>query len=480
MKRYPKVPRHDLEFVPEALFEVEDLVLLEKVDGMNFRFMLYEDRFEDEYEDIVLDKNPQDGDIVFGTKGVGMVRGVVRDPIGEFEPKLETGIRALRRVDKDAMRDAHNQYGSLVWFAEHMTRHSIDYDYDTNPPPELIGFDVYSPRRDDRTELPSNPYKEKFVGYLDVETMENLFDEIGLVTSPRIKFKRPFSTQNFNVPMSEFGNVQAEGVVIRSDSMEMRSKYVRESFKEMNKSAMGGYSKEEEPDIWFVDVVVTPARVRNKISKLVNNHGYELSTNEEFINLVTREVLVDGWEEEFSEIREIDTEVNPSNIHEPAHRRVKNVVERMRQMNERISGSLISDSGTNENVNTRSSIPDVSSIDRRISEAPDEHTEREIIDILVGMGTIERVVEDMGKNRNLGGWAVEPATEKIRDMFWAENPDVLSNLHIEFNPAGIDRQIMNIVKEEIENQADVDLNRGGDGWNPEQEDIKTEGIGEIL
>lgn len=489
MKRYPKIPRHDLEFVPEDLFRASDLVLLEKVDGMNFRFMMYEDRFRDEYDDIVLDTNPNDGDIIFGTKGVGTVRGKISQNITNFEPKVEPGVRALREIDINPIREAQSEHGPLVWFAEHMVRHSLDYEYDFNPPPKLIGFDVYSPRKDTRDELPDNPYKEKFIGYLNIEKMQELFSSIGINTTPEINYESPFNPDSFEIPKSSFADVKAEGVVIRSDNMQLRSKYVRESFKELNKSSMGGYSKEENPDIWFVDVIVTPARIRSNIRKLTNNKEYEFSRDESFVNLVTRTVLVDGWQEEFSEIRDIETSIKPSDIHEPAHRRVESVIERMHQTSARTNAnptalwSPPSNSTDNKDIRITYEDIEVADTEKQIIEETKNQGDREraIIEVLIGTESIANTVLNLSdkRNKDVKGWAVEPVAEKISDKLWSNHYETLSHLHIEFNPRKLEDTITMMVREEIERIGDVDLERGGEGWEPDS-DMMTDGLDDIF
>jgi hypothetical protein len=489
VKRYPKIPRHDLEFVPEDLFNASDLVLLEKVDGMNFRFMMYEDRFRDEYDDIVLDTNPNDGDIIFGTKGVGTVRGRISQDISNFEPKLEPAVQALREIDTNPIREAQEEHGPLVWFAEHMVRHSLDYEYDFNPPPELIGFDVYSPRKDTRDELPENPYKEKFIGYLDIEDMQELFRSIGISTTPEVDYEPPFNPDSFDTPKSAFADVEAEGVVIRSDDMQLRSKYVREGFKELNKSSMGGYSKEENPDIWFVDVIVTPARIRSNIRKLTNNRGYEFSKDESFVDLVTRTVLVDGWGEEFSEIRDIRTRIKPSDIHEPAHRRVESVIERMHQTSASANAnptdlwSPPSNGTDDKDIKVVYEDIDVADTDKQIIEETknQEDRERAIIEVLIGTESIADTVLKVSdkRNKDVKGWAVEPVVEKISDKLWANHSETLSHIHVEFNPRKLEDTITMMVREEIERIADVDLERGGEGWEPDN-NMTTDGLDNIF
>lgn len=483
MKIYPKVPRHDLEFVPDELFESDDLVLIEKVDGMNFRFTLYEERFRSEYSDEVLNQSPDDGDIVFGTKSV--VRGCLEEPIDSYPSELHTGIKSLKNdVDNEKISAYQDELGPLTWFAENMVPHTLDYNYEDDPPPILIGFDVYIPRQDDRVseDFNPNPYKEEFIGYVDYGTAMNMFINIGLERTPLIDSAEntTFDAESFEVPTSEFADVQAEGVVIRSDSLQLRSKYVRESFREMNKSGMGANSnKNEEPEQWILDYTVTPARIRKTIRKAVRNDGLNFSTDGEFIDLVSERVLHDAWKEEFGEIRQIGDPVKPSNIHDDTYEKVEAVAERMKQMSARTGDEpedtwMMLDEPVNSDkvLTNRFNQSEILEIETTVSrEIRDNNTsiEEALVREIIGFEQVREVVNNELKDKDIKSDLVTSSTDRATDLFWTNNvsQDVLWRLHLEFNPANIREVIMEEVKNHIEEKTGEDLDKGGETWKPD-------------
>lgn len=493
MKKYPKVPRHDLDFVPEELFAADDLYLLEKMDGMNLRFTLYEEKFKDEYSEQVRDTKPSHGDLVFGSKTV--VRGSASDDLEEFDPELRPAVRRLREIPKEPIESFQEDHGPLTFYMEYMVPHTLDYGYQNSPPPELIGFDVYSSRDDHRSgdDYPSNPYKEKFVGFLDLEDSREMFQEIGIQLAPIVatpeSIGRKFNPSDFEVPISEYADVRAEGVVIRSDSMQVRSKYVRESFREMHKSAMGGYAnKSEEPHKWLAEALVSPQRIRKVVRKMVMSMGYSFSEDDRFIDTVAQTTLVDAWTEEFSEIQDIDSEITPSNIHEPARNRTENVIERMKMTSAQtdqnpaeVWSSL--DNTTDTSVATKPSVIDRGrSKEKEISMEcinSDLDTEDVLIDEIVGQDAVSEIIE---RKDNLDGTDLKPVADKIEDRFWTSKTSemVLWRLTVPFNPTEVRQKITERVKTKIEDETGLDLDRGGASWDPSADEADFEGLGDMF
>lgn len=493
MKTYPKVPRHDLEFVPDKLFRAEDLVLLEKVDGMNFRFTLYEERFKSEYSEEVMKHKPKDGDIVFGTKSV--MRGCLEDPIDSYSSELHSGISSLRNVDKEKISEYQDDRGPIVWFAENMVPHTLDYNYESDPPPELIGFDVYLPRQDTRSseDFEPNPYKEKFIGYVDHQEAMRMFEEIGIVRTPLIAtiddMSGVFDPEEFEVPVSEFADVKAEGVVIRSDSLKLRSKYVRESFREMHKTGMGSNAdKSENPEQWILDYTVTPARIRKTIRKAVKNDGLSFSTNEEFIDTVSEKVLYDAWKEEFGEIREIKQVIKPSNIHEDTYRKVKAVAERMKQMSARTGENpedtwmMLDEPVDSEQVSEsrfkEDKLLEIETAVSRKARSGSTSTEKALVEELLGFDTVQDIVDEEAGDGDVSSELIRPATETATDRFWTveDSQEVLWRLHLEFNPSKIRSVIMDEIKNYIEEVTGENLDKGGGSWEPEDQNFSFEGF----
>lgn len=493
MKKYPKVPRHDLDFVPEELFVADDLYLLEKMDGMNLRFTLYEEEFKDEYSEQVRETEPSNGDLVFGSKTV--VRGSASDDLQDFDPELRPAVRRLRDIPKKQIESFQEDHGPLTFYMEYMVPHTLDYGYENSPPPKLVGFDIYSSREDHRSgdDYASNPYKEKFVGFLELEDSREMFQKIGIQLAPMVatpeSIGQEFDPSNFEVPISEHAEVKAEGVVIRSDSMQVRSKYVRESFREMHKSAMGGHAnKSEEPHEWLVDALVSPQRIRKVVRKMVISMGYSFSEDDDFIDTVAQTTLVDAWTEEFSEIQEIDSYITPSKIHEPARNRVENVIERMKMTSARTDQNPAEvwssmDDTTDTSVATKPSVIERGrSKEKDISmECVKSNIEPEdiLIDEIVGRDTISGIID---QKDSVDGSDLRPIVDQIEDRFWtSETSDmVLWRLSVSFNPTEVRQKIIERVKTKIEEESGVDLDKGGSSWDPSAEEADFEGLGDMF
>lgn len=314
MKSYPKVPRHDHPVVDEDVYSADDVALIEKVDGSNFRFMLYSDEYEDEYPDEVLDLNPSDGDIVFGSKS--RVVGTHDVDLSEIDGNFSRAVEYLsNNVNTSAIRSLYDEEGLMVFFVENMVRHTLDYNYSDNPPPALLGFDIYAYEKDDRDEIADHPYEETFEGFLDIETAWDYFRDIGIEPLPVLKGpgRLDFDPEDFVVPLSDYGDVRAEGVVIRSDNMSRRFKKVNDEFKEMNKEAFGLRKDEAESGAeWIVAAFCTNARIRKMVRKMIQDEGREFSL--QMNDDLYPRVVEDIWKEEWHELKDLDMEFNPSEI----------------------------------------------------------------------------------------------------------------------------------------------------------------------
>lgn len=485
MKSYPKIPRHDIEFVPSELFTADDLVVLEKLDGMNFRFILYEERFSDAYSDSVQELDPTDGDVIFATKSGP--NGSISEPLDEYLPSYRDAIKSLREIDTDAIRDAHDQYGPLLWFGEHMSKQTIDYDYESDPPPTPIGFDIYALERDSRdlSDLPENKYKETFVGFLETDTAQHLFELIGIETAPVVQRGMTVNPDDFRVPESTYTDAPAEGVILRSDTLKRRAKLVTETFREMHKKKTGSYTQGDDPVDWFISAIVTPQRVTKHARRLVTEHGYDFSTDDPFATAVTQTVLKDSWEEEFVELQDISQEFAPADLHGPAHEQVRQTLDRLLQKNTGTTESITSDwrdKETTRNSTQKVSPKDISSVEKSVHQelTDDNSVEQALVSVILGRDEIEDTLDSLQNDREkaLDGWVIDPATEKLMDRFWSGNADTLWQLHITFTPNAIQNEIANAVRETVEDIADVDLSSSSDTWTPDE--ANTEGLGELF
>lgn len=318
MKIYPKVPHHYHEdVVPADFFTEGELYVTEKVDGGNFRMMLFEDRFRDEYSEDILEMDPVDGEFVFGTQK--SIRGTTSDSETSFDGSLRRAFRFLRdEVDREALSSVQDEYGPVVLFCENMAYHTLDYDYDTNPPPALIGFDVCVQRDTEALARPPNPYEQVFEGFLELPEAMAVFERVGIepiVSSEDVETVSAveFDVSEFDVPSSRFADVQAEGVVIRKRGSNHRVKLVRDEFKEMNKQLWGlSKGEAENGNEMFVAKYCTNARVEKIITKMVVDEGRELSM--ELLDDLWPRVVDDIWEEHWRDIKEDRFAFTPADV----------------------------------------------------------------------------------------------------------------------------------------------------------------------
>lgn len=329
MKVYPKVPRFDHPTVEDEFFESDDLVILEKVDGSNLRFAMYDSEYEDYYDLQGVDAD--DGDIVIGTKR--KIRGKLSDPVEEFDGNLRRAVKYLKQrqgVSESKLRGLHRSYESpLVFYAENMVFHTLNYNYDSSPPPAVLGFDIYLPDRDTRDDIPDDPFEERFEGFVDYKTMEELFGYLGLDVTPELD--RTFDELlEGRFPESNFAEgVTVEGAVLRSDSRRRRVKIVREEFHELNREAFGLREGQAESGEEVIAArYCTNARIRKIVRKMVVDEGKEfgLHLNEELHN----RVYDDMWEENWHEIKEANVEFTPSEIRPIVAKRCIETLKRMK------------------------------------------------------------------------------------------------------------------------------------------------------
>lgn len=319
MKSYPKVWRHDHPLIENLLSE-GTVTLLEKLDGSNFRFLLYDARFAETYDDFD-GVDPSDGDIVFGSKN--RWRGTLDTPLDELDGNFWRAVRHLRdTLDIEAIRALHDEYGPLVFFAENMVRHTLDYDWETVPP--LIGFDVYAAREDEGSDVP-------FEGFLSVDEVFEAFDRINLAHAPALDQNisvTEFDPDDYEVPSSRWRDGRAEGVVIRNDEVGERGKLVTDEFRETMAKRWGKRKDEAEDDTeLLVATYCTNARIRKNVHKLVRDEGHEFEKS--IIEPLYKRVVRDIWEEEWADIIEQNWTIEMRRIWPLVAQRCEEVVETM-------------------------------------------------------------------------------------------------------------------------------------------------------
>jgi len=323
---YPKVPNYYHESVPDTVFAADDLVLIEKLDGSNCKVCVYDDRYSDLYGADIHEHDPSHGDVFISSKN--KVRGRLSDPLDSIDGAFDRVFTSLRdRLDADTLLEIHDDYDSpIVLFGEHMVRHTIDYGYGENPPPAFIGFDILV--MDDYTGSPDNPFNERFDAFLDLEQAFNIFDAVGLDTTPVVdRSGENVDPADVDVPLSEYANVEAEGLIMRSDSMDRRVKHVTEQFRERAHESWGLHESDADSGVeLFTARYLTNARIRKTVNKLLHRNDASDVTAVD----VAHAAVADAWEEELADIRSIGIPIVPANIYPDAETQSNAVIETMR------------------------------------------------------------------------------------------------------------------------------------------------------
>lgn len=476
-KTYPKVPRHDHDSISSEFYSADDLALLEKVDGSNARLCLYDERYADEYGDKILAQEPNDGDVFIGSKG--LLRGRLSDPVEAFDGAFSRLIRGLRdTVEPESLRELHTQYDSpLLLFGEHMVKHTLDYGYDESPPPVFLGFDVF--RLTDYTEPPSYPFDERFEGFLTLQDSRDVFEQVGLETTPVLSRPDSLNPDDIAVPLSAFGPVQAEGVVIRSDSFNRRVKYVTEQFKERQTSAWGLREDQAESGAELFTARYLPnPRFRKTVRKLLFRDGEDGFSSED----VAEAAVADAWEEELYEIQNISIEVNPQDVYALAIERADSVLETMRtnaRLNETTLDGLWQNVGAIEDGDTQPRT--FSSVDSDAWESEldaAEKTEQKLASLLLSEETVHDVAESLAaeRDREFGRWVIQPAFDECRNRVWYENIERLASLSVPYTPSEVNSELLDLVREVLEARDDVDTTEKPETWDPDSEEMDATGF----
>ena len=482
-KTYPKVPHHDHESVEQALYEADDLVLLEKVDGSNFRLCMYDERYSEWYSDQLGEFDLTDGDVFVGSKGT--VRGRLSDNLNDVDGIFGRVFDTLRdTLDTNALRGLHDKYNSpLILFGEHMVKHTLDYDYNESPPPAFLGFDVF--RLTEYEHPPGNPFEQRFDGFLPLDEAFDVFEHVGLDTINIIgKLDAGSNPEDITVPTSSYRDFQAEGVIIRSDSHNRRTKLVTKSFQETAKEAWG--ELEENTDVGaelFVARYLTNARIRKTVQKLF----YRNRADDVDSATVAEAAIADAWEEELYDIRSIGTSLVPRDVYPLAQERCSEVVKTMRtnaRLNETTLDRLWEDFGTASSDTDVSSF-DVrrsvlSSLSERLKQADDPNCE--LVRAVLDANTIHSLAEDIAAdvNRETGRWLISYVYDDCTDKLWYDNLGLIANLPIAITPTDVNDALLEYITEEIEARDDVVIDEKSEDWEISIEDADTSGLSSLF
>jgi len=479
IKKYPKVPHYDHDSVEESFYSADDLVILEKADGSNFRLCMFDSRFTSHYGEELLRLNPVDGDVFIGTKN--KIQGEISEDESNFDGNFSRLLSFLRdSFDLKSLRVAHEQYDTpLIIFGEHMIQHTLDYGYESSPPPAVLGFDVF--KLNEYVNPPSNPFKQRFEGFLPLNEAFKVIQSVGIEPIHVIdRLESGLNPENISVPMSNYASVQAEGVIIRSDTQNRRTKYLTEHFKEKHKSKWGmNETDAESGEELFVSRYISNARIRKNVHKLVHrNDSRSLTTSR-----VTEVVVADAWEEELYDIQTIGIELNPAKVYELAYERCDEVIETMQtnaELNDTTLDTLWKYTSEEEpeteissfNINT--SI--ISSITNKIQNSNTPN--RKLVRDIFTENYINSVAEEIesSDSRDMGRWVYKPTYEECKETLWFGKTNLLANLKAPIIPAEINTALLEYVKEQIKQRPDVEINEKSEDWEPEISNADTDGF----
>ena len=283
--KYPKIRRlghEETKGVWDGTVVVE-----EKIDGANFRFMY----------------DPELDAVRWGTRNVDYTGVDMADWPRRFE-------RQWRWVLEHSDRLA--EFPGWVFYAEAVLPHTIQYDWDRFPAP-LIGFDVLTPE-----------------GWLPYPENKEAFEAIGLPFVPVVDIltQKPV-LEKFEelVPKSAFYDGTAEGVVLKNYDNGVFAKVLSEKFVEANRMTFGKNKKEikDETERWF-EYLFSPRRVEKVIQRMVDE-GHELSMK--MMRELIYEVVADAVEEEGFEFFRRANTVDIRRIRKMLSKRCQNVLQRV-------------------------------------------------------------------------------------------------------------------------------------------------------
>jgi len=424
MKEYPKIPRYDHPVVEKTWFG-KDAFVIEKYDGSNFRFALY-DKYYREYENIDVATN---GDFILGSSTTYRPES----DTDEFSNNLKFKSRLeyiKQKVDTKELRQLHERYESpVVFFAENMIRHTLEYDWDSIDP--LIIFDAYVPGNDTEDNSVDRIYKEKFTGFTDWNTLTSISNNV-----LNMRMARHIQTgMNYEclspdiIGESEYSTQRAEGWVIRNDSQSRRVKIRTPEFKELNRQIWGGETGDDEPEAKRIAYgFATSTRIKKEFEKVIKEEGYKIT--KDMMEYLTVKVVEDIWEEEWEEF--YNRSFVPYDIY--------------RYVAERIKGTLLRPNMfgfPNETENTAKSwVFD----ERYTPDSISPHSSGEYIRSLITddvlLVSTKKIVGN--SDREFGNWVIPELTNRIRYYIWYKKREDILRVSKEIDGGSVNESLYDI------------------------------------
>ena len=285
--KYKKIYRLGHEENKDIFSNPDDIIVIqEKIDGGNFRFMI------------------NDGKVIIGSRTQQLT-----DDEG-IDANMNDMFSKCAEFVRDKLKDTNlSLYQGLVFYGENCVKHTMNYDWDRMP--LFLGFDI----------LDLNTGE-----FLDHTTVKMIYSHLGLKTVPHIKTCKVSEIGEINddmVPDSEYAlesaeDKKAEGIVFKNYNKQIMAKYVRDKFKEKNSEAFGGtpmYNKVDDTNnAEFIFKYCTNQRIEKVIFKNLNE-GNALDmrlmgsiikeTYEDIIEEEWRDILTSNWKLDFKKIRKL-------------------------------------------------------------------------------------------------------------------------------------------------------------------------------
>jgi hypothetical protein len=263
-RTYPKIKTLGNEENADIFLSPEDqIVIQEKMDGANFRFM-----------------KSSEGYLMFGSR----TQMLQENGDHQYQKAFNQAISFIKSKLDSRLDEVPS---GLIFFGENMVRHTLDYQWDKIP--RFLGFDIYIIA------------EERFMPFQDAE---RLYIKLGLPTVPVLQVtqaKHITAWTDDHVPNSAYAPHKAEGVVFKNYDKGIFAKFVRQEFKEKNADVFGNASVKhaDGEEAKFVAAYCTNARIDKAIFKLVDE-GNKLELP--LMKLLPNRVWTDIWEEEWRDI----------------------------------------------------------------------------------------------------------------------------------------------------------------------------------
>lgn len=274
LSKYPKIYTIGKEEIQDLLKdESAHIVIEEKIDGANFRFMV----------------NPEDGTLLFGSR----TKELASDT-DEAGGNWKRCIEYLKKIHETTPFEK-----GYAYYGECCTRHSMDYNWDQIPP--FLLFDIMDLSTGKFVQQTSKVFmisgKLSTVPFIWGGTVKEFY---GWMYNNGTKFE-----DDSIVPKSKYASLsakdqKAEGIVIKDYNRQIFGKYVRAAFKELNKEVFGEGKAHfaDTDDERIVAAFCTNARIDKIIFKLIDEgHKLDMPLMEHLPRRVIDDIMEENWKE---------------------------------------------------------------------------------------------------------------------------------------------------------------------------------------